>query len=62
MSTGQTVKVKGPKGELQLVVGRRRRVPSWTRTAITVDPRDETKRAPLMWGMSRTLIAQPDTA
>ena len=42
---GQTVTVKGPKGELQLVLhddidGRR-----WTRAAITVDPRDETKRA-----------------
>ena len=31
----------------------------WTDGAITVEPRDETKRARAMWGMSRTLVAQP---
>jgi large subunit ribosomal protein L6 len=53
---GQTVTVKGPKGEL-----------AWTVTdeiaveqkdgALTLSPRDETTRAKAMWGLSRSLVA-----
>ena len=53
---GQTVKVKGPKGALQL------RLPDEVAVkmdsgAIRVDPRNETKRARAMWGTSRTQVA-----
>ena len=53
---GQTVTVKGPKGEL-----------AWTVTdevavehkdgALTFTPRDESQRARAMWGLSRSLVA-----
>jgi large subunit ribosomal protein L6 len=53
---GQTVTVKGPKGEL-----------AWTVTdeiaveqkdaALTFTPRDESTRARAMWGLSRSLVA-----
>ncbi len=56
---GQTVKVKGPKGALQLVAARRRRRSSMDKGAITVEPRNETKRARSMWGTSRTLVVEP---
>jgi len=52
---GQEVKVKGPKGELALVVPEEIKVEK-TATGITVAPRDETKSARSKWGMSRTLI------
>jgi len=52
---GQTVRVKGPKGEL-----------SWTVTEeiavahedgqLTFTPRDQSARARAMWGLSRTLV------
>jgi large subunit ribosomal protein L6 len=52
---GQTVKVKGPKGELSVKL-----VPEVTAsvgdTGITVTPRKEMERAPQMWGLSRTLV------
>lgn len=52
---GQTVKVKGPKGELSMTL-----VDDVSADmggeGITVKPRDETKRARAMWGMSRTMI------
>src|SRR3974390_2679512 len=52
---GQTVKVKGPKGALQLVlhaaVGGSR-----DKNAVKVEPRHETKRSRAMWGTSRTLV------
>jgi large subunit ribosomal protein L6 len=53
---GQTVKVKGPKGALQLVLHDdvSAKVESG---AVRVDPRAETKRARAMWGTSRTLVA-----
>ena len=56
---GQTVKVKGPKGELKLVLADdvAAKVEDG---AIAVDPRDETKRARAMWGMSRTMVANLD--
>ena len=53
--SGQTVKVKGPKGELSFTcpeaVGVEKRA-----TGITVTPREDTNQARAMWGMARTQI------
>ena len=52
---GQTVKVKGPKGALQLVL--HGDVSAKLESgAIKIDPRSETKRARSQWGTSRTLV------
>src|SRR5258708_30509293 len=52
---GQTVKVKGPKGELSVKL-----VSEVTATVddhgIHVTPRKDVERAPQMWGLSRTLV------
>ena len=52
---GQTVKVKGPKGELSVKL-----VSEVTASiddkGIHVTPRKEMERAPQMWGLSRTLV------
>jgi len=52
---GQTVKVKGPKGELSVKL-----VPEVTVTlqdgAIAVAAREGAERGPQMWGLSRTLV------
>jgi large subunit ribosomal protein L6 len=52
---GQTVKVKGPKGELSVKL-----VPEVSvvvdEHGITVAPRKEMEKAPQMWGLSRTLV------
>jgi large subunit ribosomal protein L6 len=53
---GQTVKVKGPKGALQVVLHDDVAV-KLEGGLIKVDPRGETKRARSQWGTSRTLIA-----
>jgi large subunit ribosomal protein L6 len=53
---GQTVKVKGPKGALQVVVHEDVTV-AMDKTGIKLEPRNETKRALSMWGTSRTLVA-----
>jgi large subunit ribosomal protein L6 len=53
---GQTVKVKGPKGALQVVLHDDVEV-KMESGAVKVDPRSETKRARAMWGTSRTLVA-----
>ena len=53
---GQTVKVKGPKGALQVVVHEDVTV-AMDKTGIKLEPRNETKRARSMWGTSRTLVA-----
>ncbi len=53
---GQLVKVKGAKGELSFVVPENVSV-SHADGAISVMPRDETKRARAMWGMSRSQVA-----
>jgi large subunit ribosomal protein L6 len=53
---GQTVKVKGPKGALQVVLHDDVAV-KLDGGEIKVDPRAETKRALAQWGTSRTLIA-----
>jgi large subunit ribosomal protein L6 len=52
---GQTVKIKGPKGALQVVLHDDVAV-KLDKGQITVDPRFETKRARSQWGTSRTLI------
>jgi large subunit ribosomal protein L6 len=52
---GQTVKVKGPKGALQLVLHDDVKA-VMDKGGIKVDPRSETKRARSQWGTSRTLI------
>ena len=53
---GQTVKMKGPKGTLQV------RLPDEVAAAVDKDvlkltPRVETKRGRAMWGLSRSLVA-----
>jgi large subunit ribosomal protein L6 len=53
---GQTVKVKGPKGALQLVLHGDVEA-KMESGAITIDPRNQTKRARSMWGTYRTLVA-----
>jgi large subunit ribosomal protein L6 len=52
---GQTVKVKGPKGQLQVVLPDDVTV-TMDNGQVKVDPRSETKRARSMWGTSRTLV------
>ena len=52
---GQTVKAKGPKGELAFVVNDEVLVKMEDRS-IKVDPRDQSKEARSKWGMSRTMI------
>jgi len=53
---GQTVKVKGPKGALQLVLADDVKV-AMDKNAINIEPRNETKRARALWGTSRTRVA-----
>ena len=53
---GQTVKVKGAKGAMQLVVPDEVVVKFDPKTGITLGPKNETKRARSMWGTSRTLV------
>ncbi len=53
---GQTVKVKGPKGSLEVVLNDDVTV-KLEGGRITVTPRSETQRARAQWGTSRTLIA-----
>ncbi len=53
---GQTVKVKGPKGSLAVVLHDDVAV-TLEGSRIKVDPRSDTKRARAQWGTSRTLVA-----
>ena len=53
---GQKVSVKGPKGELNFTVPDDV-VVVLGESGIRVDPRDESKRARAMWGMSRSMVA-----
>ena len=53
---GQTVKVKGPKGAMQVVLPDDVEV-KMDSGSVKVDPRNETKRARAMWGTSRTLVS-----
>jgi len=52
---GQTIKVKGPKGALQLVL-HDDVILSVDKSAIKVEPRSQSKRARSQWGTSRTLV------
>jgi len=53
---GQMVKVKGPKGALQIVLPDDVTV-QMDKGEVKVGPRGETPRARAMWGTSRTLVA-----
>ena len=53
---GQEISVKGPKGSLSVVLGEEVSV-SKTENGLLISPRDDSKRARSMWGMSRTLVA-----
>jgi large subunit ribosomal protein L6 len=53
---GQAVSVKGPKGTLQLVL-HDDVAAKLEAGAVQIDPRNDSKRARAMWGMSRSLIA-----
>ena len=53
---GQMVKMKGPKGALQIVLPDDI-VAKAEKGGVKIDPRNETKRARSMWGTSRTLVS-----
>ncbi len=53
---GQTVKMKGPKGELAFTAPGEVAIEQGD-GSISVTPRDESKDARAKWGMSRTMIA-----
>ena len=53
---GQTVKAKGPKGELEFTVPDRVSVKE-TPDGIKVDPINDERESRSMWGLSRTMIA-----
>ena len=53
--SGQTVKMKGPKGELSFTAPQQIKV-AQTAAGIEVSPKEETQLARSMWGMSRTQI------
>ena len=52
---GQTVKIKGPKGAMQVVLPEDVSV-TMDKGEVKVDPRNDGKRARSMWGTSRTLV------
>jgi large subunit ribosomal protein L6 len=52
---GQTVKVKGPKGAMQVVLHDDVAV-TMDKAGVKIAPRGESKRARSMWGTSRTLV------
>jgi large subunit ribosomal protein L6 len=52
---GQTVTVKGPKGQLAFVL-HGDIVAKLDGGELKIDPREDTKRARSMWGMSRTMV------
>ena len=54
--SGQTVKVQGPKGALEVVLHDDVSV-KLEEGRIKIDPRNETKRARSQWGTSRTLVS-----
>jgi large subunit ribosomal protein L6 len=53
---GQTVSMKGPKGELSFVAADDIEV-AMENGGVAVKPRDESKLARSAWGMSRTMVA-----
>jgi large subunit ribosomal protein L6 len=52
---GQTVKMKGPKGELSFTCPDLIKVEQ-TKEGIVISPKEETQMARSMWGMSRTQV------
>lgn len=54
--SGQEVRIKGGKGELSFTVPDQIKIEK-TGDGVELTPRDETKKARSMWGMSRTMIA-----
>jgi large subunit ribosomal protein L6 len=52
---GQTVTVKGPKGQLAWTVSEEIEV-KYEGAELTLAPRNDTTRAKAMWGLSRTLV------
>lgn len=54
--SGQTIKVKGPKGELQFTVPQDVSIEQ-TDQGFVLKPLSDTKQARSMWGMSRTMVA-----
>ena len=53
---GQTVAVKGPKGQLSWTIAEEIEVRQEAGTLVLA-PREDTQRARAMWGLSRTLVA-----
>jgi large subunit ribosomal protein L6 len=53
---GQTVKIKGPKGAMQVVL-HDDVMATMDKSTVKLEPRDASKRARSMWGTSRTLVA-----
>ena len=53
---GQTVKIKGPKGAMQVVLHDDVSA-TMDKATVTLEPRSESKQARSMWGTSRTLVA-----
>src|SRR3712207_3493306 len=53
--SGQSVTVKGPKGQLAWTVAEEIEV-AQDNGAITLTPREDTQRARAMWGLSRSLL------
>jgi large subunit ribosomal protein L6 len=54
---GQTVKVKGPKGALQVVL-HKDVLAKMESGGVRVDPRNDSKQARAMWGTYRALVAK----
>ena len=53
---GQTIKIKGPKGAMQVVLHDDVSA-TMDKATVKLEPRSESKRARSMWGTSRTLVA-----
>lgn len=53
---GNTIKVKGPKGELSFTAPETLKVAK-TAAGVEITPKEDTKQARSMWGMSRTMVA-----
>jgi large subunit ribosomal protein L6 len=53
---GQTVKIKGPKGAMQVLL-HDDVTAKMDKSTVKLEPRSESKRARSMWGTSRTLVA-----
>ena len=53
---GQTIKMKGPKGALQVVL-HDDVAAKMDKGSIQIEPRSESKRARSLWGTSRTLVS-----